>query len=143
MIILLGLSKSKNDQVSAAANKIIKEELYHLRHAAAWLPRLGRGTDESHRRMQQAVNDLWPYVDHFFEPLPDNFELAGAGLIPEIEKLEKEFSAKVKQSLETASLEIPENLKPVHTSRINQGKVIEGLVVEMQSVARAFPNASW
>src|ERR1700677_14095 len=48
--------------LSAVAEKAMKETTYHVRHAAEWLIRLGDGTQESHRRAQDAIDALWPYT---------------------------------------------------------------------------------
>lgn len=56
--------------LAAIAAKASKETVYHVRHAAEWLIRLGDGTDESHRRAQDALDALWPYTGEMFEPFP-------------------------------------------------------------------------
>ena len=53
-----------------SAAKARKESAYHLDHASQWTVRLGDGTDESHRRMQAAVDELWPYTHELFDATP-------------------------------------------------------------------------
>ena len=42
---------------------------YHGERSADWVIRLGDGTEESHRRMQAAVDDLWMYTGEMFESM--------------------------------------------------------------------------
>ena len=50
------LTQSTDKNISALAVKSLKEVNYHLRYASDWTMRLGDGTEESHQRMQNAVN---------------------------------------------------------------------------------------
>ena len=59
---------STDSTIAAIAAKAEKETAYHLRHAAEWLIRLGDGTEESHRRAQTALDELWPYTGELFAP---------------------------------------------------------------------------
>ena len=60
------LQRSADHELAAIAGKSIKETRYHLRHAADWTIRLGDGTEESHARVQSALDQLWPYTAEFF-----------------------------------------------------------------------------
>ncbi len=60
------LAASSDTELAAIAAKSLKETRYHLQHASDWTVRLGDGTDESHERMQRALDDLWPYTAEFF-----------------------------------------------------------------------------
>ena len=57
-----GATGSDDPDIAGVAAKAVKETAYHVRHAAAWLVRLGDGTPESHRRAQRAIDALWPYT---------------------------------------------------------------------------------
>ena len=61
------LLKSSNTDIAAIADKAIKEITYHLKWSAEWVIRLGDGTEESHRRMKDAVESLWPYIGEMFK----------------------------------------------------------------------------
>src|SRR5210317_147670 len=65
-LFLNELQKSKDDTLKAISRKSIKEVSYHLRFSSDWIKRLGDGTEESHVRVQNAINDLWPYTDELF-----------------------------------------------------------------------------
>src|SRR6478752_2511491 len=58
---------SSDDILSAIAAKSEKESAYHLRHSSEWMVRLGDGTEESHRRAQAAIDDLWAFTGEMFE----------------------------------------------------------------------------
>ena len=61
------LSKSKDETLAGIAQKSLKEVTYHLRHTSAWLERFGDGTEESHNKVQLALNELWQYTNELFE----------------------------------------------------------------------------
>src|SRR5690606_16815367 len=61
------LAEGDDERLAGIAAKAAKETRYHLEHAALWTIRLGDGTEESHRRMQTAVDELWPYTHELFE----------------------------------------------------------------------------
>jgi len=60
--LLQQLKNSKDDRLKAIAIKSLKEVTYHLRYSSEWVIRLGDGTEESHQRMEQAMEDVWPYT---------------------------------------------------------------------------------
>src|ERR1700690_2020357 len=61
------MMKSTDATLAAIAAKSEKESAYHVRHSSEWMVRLGDGTEESHRRAQTAVDDLWAYTGEMFE----------------------------------------------------------------------------
>src|SRR5258706_12793903 len=61
------LQGSKDEQLAAIAVKSLKEVTYHLRWSSEWVIRLGDGTEESHKRMIKAIDELWPYTGELFE----------------------------------------------------------------------------
>src|SRR5258705_1879831 len=60
------MMKSDDATLAAIAAKSEKESAYHLRHSSEWIVRLGDGTEESHRRAQTAIDDLWAYTGEMF-----------------------------------------------------------------------------
>ena len=61
------MMKSSDATLAAIAAKSEKESAYHVRHSSEWMVRLGDGTEESHRRAQLAIDDLWAYTGEMFE----------------------------------------------------------------------------
>src|ERR1043166_6527800 len=60
------MTVSGDTTLAAIAARSEKESAYHLRHCSEWMVRLGDGTEESHRRAQTAVDDLWAYTGEMF-----------------------------------------------------------------------------
>jgi len=119
------LASTADDQrVRGVAEKAIKENAYHRRHSSTWVLRLGDGTDESHRRMQNALDALWPYRG----------ELVSAAWYDAVEMV-----------LVEATLSVP--ARDAWTQRSSADgwhtEHLSHLLAEMQSVARAHPGASW
>ena len=60
------LQKSNDETLAAIARKTLKEASYHKRFSGDWIIRLGDGTAESHEKIQEAVDYLWPYLEELF-----------------------------------------------------------------------------
>jgi ring-1,2-phenylacetyl-CoA epoxidase subunit PaaC len=61
------LAHGSDVRLAEIAAKTVKESTYHFDHGAQWTVRLGDGTDVSHQRMQDAVDEVWPYTHELFE----------------------------------------------------------------------------
>lgn len=129
--------------IKEAAAKIRPEEIYHYRHTSAWVRRLGVGTEESNRRMQRALDELWPYAHQLFVPLPDEGLLVEACYLPEPDALRLSWEKVVGSFLAEASLQIPQLTAPLVQQREQYSHFRVALLNEMQEVARAFPGAEW
>ncbi len=111
---------------------------YHLRHSSAWVRRLGDGTPESHRRCQDAVDTLWGFCDELFA-------VDAACPAETAARVEHAWRVSVGETLEAATLVVPE-APAVPASGGRDGihsEHLERLLSEMQSVARADPEATW
>lgn len=139
------LQKSAFEQLAGIAAKGLKEATYHLRHSKEWMLRLGDGTEESHRRLQSSVNDLWPFTKELFAFDETEDALTDQGIIPPLHGLEIEWRELILDVFESATLTVPaKNGYMVSGSR--SGKHSEHLgrmLAEMQIVARSFPGAKW
>ncbi|MET7569100.1 1,2-phenylacetyl-CoA epoxidase subunit PaaC [Streptomyces sp. NPDC005492] len=124
------LAVSTPDPVLAAiAAKGVKELAYHRQYAAEWVVRLGDGTEESQRRMRDALAGITPYVDELF---------AGEG------ELKEEVLAVLRQVTDAAGLVLPEAAPvPGHGRDGDHTEHLAPLLTELQSVARAHPEATW
>lgn len=140
---LAALANSRYAPVADAATKMVREEMYHLHHTSAWVRRLGLGTAESRRRMQQALDELWPYALQLFVPLPQDDVLVEAGLAPNVAALQDEWEGMVRPFLTAANLTIPDVTKPITDDRAAHAPHLAPLLAEMQSVARQEPEAEW
>lgn len=143
MIHLGGLKHSHHQPMAEAAAKIYLEEGYHFRHTQAWITRLGKGTDESHMRMQNALDSLWPYVLQRLVPIPGNAELEEANLVPTVMDVEQKWLENVSQELRNADLIPPDGVVAITDQRENHSEYLEPLLTEMQKVARIEPEGVW
>ncbi len=130
------LARSRHEPTAAVAAKIATEEIYHLRHTRAWVERLGLGTEESHRRMQAALDALWPYCGQLFAPLPGEAELAADGLVPEPATVREAWEALARPLLAAAGLSVPAALPATTLSRAEHTPHLGPLLEDMQQVAR-------
>lgn len=143
MLNLTRLQNSQYQPIAAAAAKMRPEELYHYRHTQTWMKRLGLGTDESNRRMQNALNMLWPYVQQLFVLLPDEMALVSAEIVPDPVELHEAWQGIVHPFLVEIGLKRPFDTTPPTTQRRDHTPHLTTLLTEMQSVARMEPNAEW
>jgi ring-1,2-phenylacetyl-CoA epoxidase subunit PaaC len=138
------LMKSKDATLAAIAAKSIKEITYHIRHSSSWVERLGDGTEESHKRMQNALDDLWRFTGELFEMNEVDAVLLKEGIAADLNTIKTNWETKVKEVLHRATLKVPENTFMQRGSR--EGKHTEHLgyiLSEMQSLPRSLPNAKW
>ena len=139
------LASSSDDMAAAVAGKALKEVRYHLDHASLWVVRLGDGTDESHRRMQAALDWVQPYLPELFDDDPVSVEAAesGAGVLPS--SLHRPVESAVAAVVEQATLAMPD--ASVWRSRGGRDGVhsrpMGYLLAEMQHIARSHPGAAW
>ncbi len=137
---LSALRQSRYAPVASAAAKVLTEELYHYRHTSAWVRRLALGTDDSHMRMQKALDALWPYVAQLFVPFTDEPLLLQEGYVPTRSELESQWNAKVTPFLQECALSLPQP-SPTRYARDQHTPHLKVLLAEMQSVARLEPGA--
>lgn len=90
-----GLKKSKDDTLCGFAEKSWKEVAYHLRHCTDWMLRLGDGTSESHKKLQDAVNELWIFVDDLFQEDDFDKQLVAEGISFDIAELKRNWNQTV------------------------------------------------
>jgi len=139
------LAASQRRPLAEAAAKIRTEEIYHLRHTRAWIERLAQGTHESHRRVQAALDLLWPYAVQLFQTAAGEAELAAAGLVPAASAVEHDWLQTVVPFLSASTLEVPEDREmPAGVSRLAHSPHLADLLADMQSVARSEgPDVRW
>ena len=140
------LRSSADPVLAAIAAKGVKELTYHRDYAALWVIRLGDGTELSHAKVQSGLTAIWPLVDELFDP--HAVEAALPGVAVEVAGLREECSLVLDTVLATATLDRPAvgalahvggraGRDGVHTEAMGY------LLAELQSVARAHPDATW
>jgi len=138
------LQASKDTHLAAIAAKSLKEVRYHLRHSRDWLLRLGDGTAESHERAQNAINQLLSYTQEFWANSPQETAAVANGTGINTVTLQNDWNQIVNEALQEATLQRPGEGGFVPTGK--QGVHSEHLgfvLAEMQSLARAHPQAIW
>lgn len=137
------LVASHYEPIAEAATKIKQEEIYHLHHTKTWTLRLGLGADESHRRMQQALDALWGPFQQLFAAGPDEAVLVGPGIVPDLKRVQAEWKALVEPFLRRCELVVPDGPAPPERRPDSASPHMESLIAELQEVSRIAPNAAW
>jgi ring-1,2-phenylacetyl-CoA epoxidase subunit PaaC len=144
LTLLRALASSSDARVADIAAKSAKEAAYHLERSTDWVIRLGDGTEESHRRMQRSVDDLWMYTGELFDADAVDREMAAAGVAPDLASLREPWLATIREVFAEATLAVPGETymqrggkQGVHTEKLGY------LLAEMQYLQRSYPDARW
>jgi ring-1,2-phenylacetyl-CoA epoxidase subunit PaaC len=138
------LSESKDEQIAAIANKSLKEITYHLRWSSEWVIRLGDGTEESRDRMIKAIATLWEYTGEMFVPVSYELEMSNNNMGTDVTLLKESWMQKVNEVFNEAGLTVPPILSmPTGGKEGKHTLHIENILSELQSIARAYPTATW
>jgi ring-1,2-phenylacetyl-CoA epoxidase subunit PaaC len=138
------LKKSSDTTLAAIAEKSVKEVRYHLQHSRDWLVKLGDGTDESHQRMQAALDHLFPYTQEFWTDSPMESAAVDVGIGIDVATLRNDWDRIIDEALSEATLQ-----RPAVGGYVTEGKLglhsehLGYLLAEMQSLARTLPHATW
>ncbi|HET7432984.1 MAG TPA: 1,2-phenylacetyl-CoA epoxidase subunit PaaC [Nocardioides sp.] len=134
------LATSRDETLAAIAGKAVKEVAYHVDHATHWVLRLGDGTEESHLRMQAALDAEWPYAEELFTPLHPSL----AGRVADPAALREPVLSDVRRVVTEATLAVPDGAPALgggrdglHTEHLGH------LLAEMQHLHRSHPGATW
>ncbi len=142
--MLKALEGSSEARVAEIAAKAGREVAYHLERSADLVIRLGDGTEESHKRMQSALDRLWPYTGEMMTSDETDRALAGAGVMAAPDSIRPAWEAVAAEVLGEATLKIPEG-SHMHKGG-KQGTHSEHLghmLATMQWLQRAYPDARW
>lgn len=138
------MAASTDATLAGIAGKAVKETAYHLRHSAEWVIRLGDGTEESTRRMADAVSALHPYTAEMFETDNVTKAMTAKGIAPDPAKLRPPWETAIAQVLDQAMLEVPNVQWPRSGGRKGlHGEELGPMLAEMQSLQRQMPGLTW
>lgn len=138
------MMKSKDATLAAIAAKSEKESAYHLRHASEWIIRLGDGTEESHARVQAAIDDLWAFTGEMFQADDCEDGLIDAGIAVDPAALRQPWLKTVTDVMREATLQLPDNNWMQQGGRSGRHSEHLGhLLSELQYMQRAFPGLTW
>jgi ring-1,2-phenylacetyl-CoA epoxidase subunit PaaC len=139
-----GLAGSSDTELAAIAGKAVKEARYHQRHSADWVVRLGNGTDESQRRLRDALQTLWPYTAELFETDETDERAVATRLGPRWSDLREAWHAEMSQLLTEAGVNTPAPTPFRSSGRVGQHSEHMGsLLAQMQYLQRSFPAGAW
>jgi ring-1,2-phenylacetyl-CoA epoxidase subunit PaaC len=108
LLLLTELQNSKDETLAAIAKKSIKEVSYHTRFSSDWIKRLGDGTEESHNKIQTAINDLWEFTDELFHTTDADKAMFSEGIGVDVSLLKELFYKKVNVILSESTLQTPD-----------------------------------
>lgn len=138
------LQKSSDSELAAIAEKSIKEIAYHYRYSAEWVIRLGDGTEESHAKMQEALNDAWVFTEELFDMDALDNQMLAQGIGVDLNAIKVLWEERVAQILKEATLTAPAKVWMQKGGK--QGKHSEHfgyILTEMQWMQRAYPGMEW
>ena len=138
------LRHSADETLAGIAAKTVKEVKYHMAHASDWVLRLGDGTAESHKRMQDAINELWSYTGELFETDKSDAVMRDKNNSVDLLPVKAAWLEYVLQVLGEATLTIPSD-GYMHTGSSNgiHTEHLGHILSEMQYLQRAYPEATW
>jgi ring-1,2-phenylacetyl-CoA epoxidase subunit PaaC len=138
------LSASNDAEVAAIAGKALKEARYHQQHSADWVVRLGDGTEESRRRTEKALKQLWLYMPELFESDAVDAHASASGLGPAWSELREPWLADMQQVLDAAGIAMPKEAAFRSTGKLGVHSEHMGFILaEMQHLQRSFPGGVW
>ena len=147
-LVLHELAGSIDARIAEISAKAEKEVHYHFGRSADWVVRLGDGTGESRRRMQDAIDGLWMYTGEMFDVDAIDLELIAAGIACDVRALAAPWRQRVAAVVSEATLELPQGIwmqggagrggrQGVHSEHIGP------MLAQMQWLQRAYPGAQW
>jgi len=144
LLFLQELQNSTDETLVAIAKKSIKEVSYHERFSSDWIKRLGDGTEVSHQKIQEAMNNLWTYTDELFHQTDADKAMVAAGVGVDVTALKEKYYETVTAVLEVATIATPESKwfqkggkHGVHTEHLGY------MLSDMQYMQRTYPNLEW
>jgi ring-1,2-phenylacetyl-CoA epoxidase subunit PaaC len=138
------LVRSGDARLGAIASKAVKETTYHLRYSAGWLVRLGDGTAESHARVQQALDRLWPLTQELFDADELDRQMAAAEIAPPLADLRRAWSLRLDAIFSAATLTRPaESPFRWYGKQGRHSEHLGHLLTDLQYLQRSYPGARW
>lgn len=142
--MLKALEGSADARIAEIAAKAHREVAYHIERSADLVIRLGDGSDESHARMQESLDALWPYTGEMMIADEVDLRLAHAGLIPDPASIRPAWDETINHVLAEATLKRPEgNFAHQGGKQGRHSEHMGHLLAPMQWLQRAYPDAQW
>jgi len=143
-LALDALGHSADTRIAGIAAKAAKEVAYHVERSGDWVIRLGDGTEESHAKMQAAIDNLWTYTGEMFVVDDGEAALIDVGIAADVRALATPWRQRVGAVMDEATIKVPASAhmqrggkQGVHTEHLGY------VLAEMQFLQRAYPGAQW
>lgn len=142
---LAALSTSSNARIAEIAAKAAKEVAYHVERSGDTVIGLGDGTPESRKRMQAALELLWPYVGEMFTDDATDEAMAAADIAPLPSSLRAAWDKKIGDVMAEATLSVPDTSFAHRGGRTGErhSEHLGHILTQMQWLQRAYPGAKW
>lgn len=139
------LQNSSGKRVSDIAVKSLKEAMYHLERSKDTIISLGDGTEESNKRMQNALVFLWPYSGEIFRDDATDHAMAATKVAPLPSDVKKVWSETVQSTFQMAYLVKPEGDFAHSGGRtgVRHTEHLGHMLATMQVLQRSYPGAQW
>jgi ring-1,2-phenylacetyl-CoA epoxidase subunit PaaC len=138
------LADSKDERLAAIAEKSLKEVIYHLRWSSEWVIRLGDGTEESRRRILNAIEELWMFTGELFEPASYEMGIASDGVGADLLALKPKWEEKLKDVFSEATLAYPKNVfMQIGGKEGRHSEYLGRILAELQFLQRTYPASEW
>ncbi len=140
------LIKSSDEQLSAIAEKSLKEVIYHVRWSSEWVIRLGDGTEESHKRLQNALDELQYYIGEMFVASEYENECAKNNIGTDVSQLKNGWEKQVNDIFLEATLSFSYKDEQKTKCAGKQGlhtQHLQNILSEMQYLQRTYPGCEW
>jgi len=138
------LTSSKDETIAAVAEKAVKEVTYHQELAGEWVIRLGDGTEESRRRIEDGLAWNWRFVPELFEMDDLASFMAERGIGADLADLRPDYDALISAVLAEATLQPPPDQRPILGGRRgHHSEHLGHLLAVMQFLPRTYPDAKW
>lgn len=138
------LSNSADEELSALAQKSLKEVKYHYTHTSSWMKIFAQGTEESRNRLINAIENIWEYTKGLFAKVEGEDDLIALNIAPNVDELYREFVAITEKDFKEFGLEYPTNPFMQPKSRTGYHTEYFGFILcELQYMQRAYPGCTW
>ena len=138
------LMQSSDERLSSIAAKSHKESLYHVKWSGDWVLRLGDGTEESHQKMQQAVDTLWNYKDEIITPSEIDRKALQENWGVDLAEIKSGREDHIRKVFKEATLEIPEsNYRHTGGKEGRHSEHLGYILADLQFLQRAYPGLEW
>ncbi len=142
--LLQQLKTGKDQRLAAIAEKSLKEVTYHLKWSSEWVIRLGDGTDESKRRIEKALGNLWAYTGELFTLTATEEALLDLGIVPDHSLIRQQWQDHVERVFTEATLQVPQNVFMHQGGKTGRHTEHLGYILaELQYMQRAYPGLEW